>query len=332
MIAIDGCSSACCTRVLVAKGVRPASVIGLHELGVEQGAEVDERELEAIFAEILARLEPLLGEEPPGAPLPVAGPDAVRRRRVPPPTPSPAPRTRPAHSIDDYLRAIYVLASPIAECGAVVQDAPTLAAHVSRVLGVSRAAAGEMLKRLERAGLVERGVGHEILLTRAGRAAAERAVRHHRVLERFLTDFVGYSPAESYEQAGLLRDAFDDEMIERIAQRLGAPERCPHGWPIDPALEREESRDLAALSALVSGQRGTIVRLAERDPTLLGWFYEQGLVPGAEVEVCAVEPAAQQLSVRLGSNVRAISGRAAADIFVRVGADSTRPRAAGSER
>jgi DtxR family Mn-dependent transcriptional regulator len=174
-----------------------------------------------------------------------------------------------------------------------------------------------MLKRLEAEGLIERGARKEALLTARGRERAERVVRKHRVIERLLTDFMGYTGAEAHERADALGDTFTDEMIDRIDERLGHPERCPHGWPVDPDVEQAENPALAPLAELAPGTRATIVRLAEHDGDLLHWFYDQGLVPGQEIEVRSAEPAADQFTVRLNGGERAISEKAAAGLFVR---------------
>src|SRR5262245_22241739 len=97
------------------------------------------------------------------------------------------------HSIDDYLEVVYFLAFPVGEYGPVVKGRGALAARVAEMLGVSRASAGEMLKRLEADGLVERGEHKEVILTPAGRVVAERVIRRHRLIERLLTDFMGYT-------------------------------------------------------------------------------------------------------------------------------------------
>src|SRR2546421_12464772 len=144
-----------------------------------------------------------------------------------------------------------------------------------------------MLKRLEGEGLIERGKHKEALLTKTGRARAERVVRKHRIIERMLTDFMGYTAAEAHVHADELGDTFSDDMVARIDERLGHPDRCPHGWPVDPDVEQAENRDLAPLSALQPGERATIVRLAEHDGDLLHSFYDQGLVPGTVVEAGA---------------------------------------------
>src|SRR5919199_3327549 len=170
------------------------------------------------------------------------------------------------------------------------------------MLHVSRASAGEMLRRLEADGLIERGTQKEALLTAKGRERAERVVRKHRIIERLLTDFMGYTAAEAHVHADVLGDTFTDEMIERIDHRLGEPERCPHGWPVDPAVEQAENPELSPLSELEPGARATIVRLAEHDGDLLHWFYDQGLAPGTEIELREAEPAAGQFTVRLNGH------------------------------
>jgi Mn-dependent DtxR family transcriptional regulator len=221
------------------------------------------------------------------------------------------------HSIDSYLETICFLAFPVGEYGPVVKDSPALAARVADMLGVSRASAGEMLKRLEADGLIERGERKEVILTPAGREASERVIRRHRLIERFLTDFLGYTAGEAHEQADELADTFSDDMIERMTERLGRPDRCPHGWPVDPAVEQAENRELTALADLEPGSRATIVRLAEHDGPLLHWFYDEGLVPGTEVEVRSAQPEAGQVVVEVEGAQRAIGERAAAGLFVR---------------
>ena len=112
-------------------------------------------------------------------------------------------------------------------------------------------------------------------------------MRKHRIIERFLTDFMGYTAAESHVHADELGDTFTDEMIERINERLGEPDRCPHGWPVDPEFEQTENTELVALAELEPGTSAEIVRLAEHDGDLLHWFYDEGLVPGTTVEVAS---------------------------------------------
>ena len=221
------------------------------------------------------------------------------------------------HSVDEYLETIYFLAFPIGEYRPRSSGNPTLASRVAEMLGVSRASAGGMLKRLEAEGLVERGEQKEAILTPAGRTRAEKVVRKHRIIERLLTDFMGYTAAEAHVHADELGDTFTDDMVTRIDERLGHPDRCPHGWPVDPDFEQEENRELAPLADLEAPTRATIVRLAEHDGELLHWFYDEGLVPGTELELKAAQPAAGQFTVRINGGEKAIGEKAAAGLFVR---------------
>jgi len=223
----------------------------------------------------------------------------------------------PGHSVDEYLETIYFLAFPIGEYTPRGSGSPPLASRVAEMLHVSRASAGEMLKRLEADGLIERGERKEALLTATGRKRAERVVRKHRIIERLLTDFMGYTAYEAHERADALGDTFDDEMVARMDEKLGHPERCPHGWPVEPDVEQAENAELAPLATLSAGTGATIVRLAEHDGDLLHWFYDQQLVPGTELVVESADQAADQFVVRVGGEKRAISEKAAAGLFVR---------------
>ena len=221
------------------------------------------------------------------------------------------------HSVDEYLETIYFLAFPIGEYTPHGAGSPPLASRVAEMLHVSRASAGEMLKRLESDGLVERGEHKEAILTEIGIERAERVVRKHRIIERLLTDFMGYTAAEAHVHADELGDTFTDDMVDRIEERLGKPERCPHGWPVDPEFEQAENKELAPLADLETGREAEIVRLAEHDGELLHWFYDEGFTPGAHVVIREAQPAAGQFKVLLGGDERAIGEKAAAGLYVR---------------
>lgn len=222
------------------------------------------------------------------------------------------------HSPDTYLETIYGLAFPV---GAYrpADAAKPIAARVAELLGVSRAAAGETIKRLEDDGLIERMPNRWLALTDDGLARAERAVRRRRITERFLTDFLGYPAEEVHALAERLSDSFDDELVERIHERLGRPERCPHGWPVAPAAEQAENGALAPLTAFGAGEDCEIVRIAQHDGELIGWLLGEGYEPGTQIEVVEVQPAAGQLRVRVGGQRRArtIAEKAARNLLVR---------------
>ena len=219
------------------------------------------------------------------------------------------------HSVDDYLETIYFLAFPIGEYRPATAS-NAIASRVAEMLGVSRASAGEMLKRLEAEGLVERGEQKEAILTPTGIERAERVVRKHRLIERFLTDFMGYTAAESHVHADELGDTFSDDMVERINERLGFPDRCPHGWPIETDFEQAENAELVSLADLSTGGQAEIVRLAEHDGELLTWFYDNGFAPGVTV-VRQSSASEDTLLVEIDGDSRPIVEKFAQGLYVR---------------
>jgi DtxR family Mn-dependent transcriptional regulator len=303
VIAVDGCADACASRSLGARGVLATS-IGLHELGAVPGDELGPAERERLLAEVVRRLR-AAGEQAPAA--------RTQHRRPAAPSPFGHAEKRP-HSQDDYLYAIRTLTSPLVGCGTVVADLPTLAAHVARVLSVSRPTAGAMLDRLEADGLIERGPGREVLLTAAGRRGADLLVRRHRVVERLLTDVLGYPMAECHGLALQIRGEFDEGMTERLAEQLAPSDCCPHGWPLDPGQERGRLADAFVLSALESGH-ATVVALVEDDAEAVSRLAGLGLLPGVEIELVD-GPGGTRSVVADGATLR-LDEASAASVLVR---------------
>lgn len=303
LIVVDGCPSSCRARELEARGLQPQVALNLAELGADGRA--GEPDPVALAEETASRLRAR------------TRPARQARTRSRLARPAPATRTKRAHAVDDYLLAIDALASVPVDCGALLGDAPTLAAHVSRLLAVSRPAAGEMLHRLEASGLVERSPAKELRLTRNGHAAADAAAARQRVLECFAADVLGYSTAECYDRARVLAAAFDDDAVERVRRSLGDPERCPHGWPIDPRCARDEGRELAALSALAEGEAATVVRVVEHDGPLLEQLAGLGLVPGATLTAGRSRTGSDWVAVELDGVTRVVDAAAAAAVLVR---------------
>jgi DtxR family transcriptional regulator, Mn-dependent transcriptional regulator len=216
-----------------------------------------------------------------------------------------------------YVEALYGLLYPVGDFRPQDAVAP-IAARVAGQLGVSRPAAGEMLGRLVEQGLIDRGPGGSLALTDSGIELAEGGIRATRILETFFIDYLGYEPAEVHALALQARDAFDAELLERLFERLGSPQRCPHGWPLGAAEERDETTRLQRLSELSAGDRCEVVGILESDAELVGWLFQAGLVPGTAVEVHDVQRAGGHATVGLGGRADdvVIGDRAARHVFV----------------
>ena len=185
-----------------------------------------------------------------------------------------------SQAAQEYLLALRVMA---------VDGRHVTAAQVGRHLGVSTQAASEMFRRLTADGLVSQADGRELVLTDAGRAAADGIFRRHALLEWLLTAVVGLGWAESDEEAARLQGAISPRVEARLDEMLGHPETCPHGNPIDAATARRRpSGEL--LSKMEAGTRATVYRIteeAEEDPALLSYLEARALTPGAHITVLA---------------------------------------------
>lgn len=213
----------------------------------------------------------------------------------------------------EYLLALRVMA---------VDGCRVTAAQVGRHLGVSTQAASEMFRRLGTDGLVSQAGGRELVLTDAGRAAADAIFRRHALLEWLLTAVIGLGWAESDEEAARLQGAISPRVEARLDEMLGYPQTCPHGNPIDAATARRRPAG-TRLSACEAGDRVTIYRIteeAEEDPGLLSYLEARALLPGVHVTILARSESLDSLTLD-GPRGRATLGlRPAALVHVLPGA------------
>jgi DtxR family Mn-dependent transcriptional regulator len=222
----------------------------------------------------------------------------------------------------EYLLALRVMGS----------DGRTASsAQLGRHVGVSTQAASEMCRRLASEGLLEPSTGRGLVLTDAGRAAADAIFRRHALLEWLLTSIVGLSWAESDLEAARLQGALSPRVEARLDEMLGHPETCPHGNPIDQETSRRRPAGLP-LSALESGAKATVLRIteeAEDDAGLLSYLEARALLPGAHVTVLARSESLDSLTLdgprgratlglRPASLIRVLPGEADRSLFHRV--------------
>ena len=224
------------------------------------------------------------------------------------------------HSVDEYLETIYFLAFPIGEYRPLTgRSSPTLA--VTRRRDARRLARiGRRDAQADRGRRADqRGEHKEAVLTKTGRARAEKVVRKHRLIERLLTDFMDYT-----RRGGACPRGRDRRHVHRRHGRAdGAsgseiPSAARTAGPSIPAFEQAENDELKRRSrSSTTGRRATIVRLAEHDGDLLHWFYDQGFEPGRELRLTAADPAAGSFRVQLNGREETVAEKAAAGLFVR---------------
>ena len=213
-------------------------------------------------------------------------------------------------SVEDYIKAIYKAHQQADEVSA--QD---LAKRV-RVPAVSAAAVSKMLKRLTELRLVDHTPYHGVRLTATGEKMALEIIRHHRLLELYLVQALGYEWDAVHEEAERLEHYISEEFEERIDALLGHPAACPHGDPIptrDGVIAPISTRTLAQQNTPASL---TIRRVSDEDAALLRHLKQLGLLPGTAIEFVAQEPFGGAFLVRLGDELVRVAPQAAARIFV----------------
>lgn len=202
---------------------------------------------------------------------------------------------RRSSSIEDYVRVIYGLA----ERGEEVTNA-SLAAR----LAVSPSSASGMVTKLSQQGLVAhvpyRGIG----LTAEGLMLARSVLRRHRLIEAYLVSELGYRWDEVHAEADAMEHAVSDLLIERIAAKLGNPERDPHGDPIPSADGSVNEPPMRILDELEPGAVGEIARVWDTDPDLLRYLADRAIGLGERIEVLERQPFGGPIVVRVGEPPR----------------------------
>ncbi|RMG26330.1 MAG: metal-dependent transcriptional regulator [Armatimonadetes bacterium] len=135
-------------------------------------------------------------------------------------------------SIEDYLKAIYHLG----------RGEPVSTQAIADRLEVTPAAVSKMLRTLSRDNLVQHRKYYGVRLTSKGERIAEQMVRHHRLLERYLVEHLGFDPDHVHEEAEILEHHISERFEDRIAELMGHPTECPHGSPIPPKRKHENAR------------------------------------------------------------------------------------------
>ena len=217
------------------------------------------------------------------------------------------PKTTPA--VEDYLTTIYALAE---------EAAPVIAARIADEAGVSPATMVATLRRLEREGYIKLERRKEIHLTTAGKQVAERILRRHYLIERFLTDLLGLDWVKAHQEAHRLEHAVSQEVEERLAKLLNQPTTCPHGnlIPGTTPARAKKAKPLHQIPAGSEVELEYITEGGERDARLLGFLQDHQLKPGARMRVLDVAPTLGMMSLKVGSDEFSLGIEAAKKIRV----------------
>jgi DtxR family transcriptional regulator, Mn-dependent transcriptional regulator len=210
----------------------------------------------------------------------------------------------------ETLKAIYRLTIPSKGHG----EAHT--GDLADALGVSPGTVTATVKRLADRGFADHKPYRGVVLTPLGRQAAVAAIRRHRIVERFLSDMLGYAWNEADRLAGAFEHELPQEVEDRLFVALHRPATCPHGFPI-PEPEEADIPELPPLYALEPGDVAIVAVPGSTDPDVIAFLDTLGLRPGVLVEVREKHPFDGPLVLRVEGKDRTLGSTVAHQVFVR---------------
>jgi DtxR family transcriptional regulator, Mn-dependent transcriptional regulator len=203
-------------------------------------------------------------------------------------------------AIEDYAKAIYSLQHG--------REQPVTTSALAERLGVTAGSASGMIKKLAGLGLVDHVPYRGVVLTGLGRRLALEVLRHHRLLELYLTEAFGMPWDQVHAEAEVLEHVLSEELEELISAKLGDPTVDPHGDPIpgrDGSIDEPETR---SLSDLIAGDRAQFLRVSDSNPDMLRYLAERKIRPGQELEVIDKQPFGGPLFLRIADGEHALGG------------------------
>jgi len=202
-------------------------------------------------------------------------------------------------TVEDYLKAIYKLS---------VENERVSTGQIADALVVSPASVTDMVQRLanENPPLLDYRKHQGVALTEEGQNVALEILRHHRLLELFLHEILGYSWDQVHAEADRLEHVISEDFEERVATVLGNPRRGLHGEPIPTKNLEMPDHNTTYLHDMRPDQQGIVHSVNDDDPGFLRYLEAQGLVPGAEFTVVDFSPYDNNLRIRVAGKEKEI--------------------------
>ena len=209
--------------------------------------------------------------------------------------------------VEDYLKAIYTIGKG---------SGPAATNEIAQRLELAPASVSGMVRRLADQGLLAYERYRGVKLTDAGRRAALRTLRRHRVIEAYLSRALGYPWDRVHEEAERLEHAASDELVDRMAATIGEPMVDPHGAPIPTRDGAVDETEYTSLADLPVGQAGVVARVADEDPEMLRYLGELSIRPGKHLSVKARAPFDGPITLAVGKQEISIGPALAAQVLI----------------
>lgn len=212
-----------------------------------------------------------------------------------------------SQAVEDYLKAIYKLQS---------EDKGASTTRIAEALDVSSASATNMIKRLAKMGLVDYQSYKGASLTASGKKIALEIIRHHRLLELYLLEVMGYSWDEVHEEAEKLEHHISEQFEDKIAELLDNPTHDPHGDPIPTKDGMMPKMEAETLSEAEEGLHYMVSRVKNQDPELLRYLEKIGLLPGAKLLIKQKNPFKGPITLTIEDDEQVLGHEVAEHILV----------------
>ena len=208
----------------------------------------------------------------------------------------------------EFLKAVYrlTLDAPDAHTGSLADS-----------LGVSPGSVTAAAKRLAERGLLDHRPYHGVELTSSGRQVAVSAIRRHRIVERFLSDMLGYAWNEADRLAGSFEHDLPQEVEDRLFVALDRPTTCPHGFPI-PEPDTLDIPQMPPLYALEPGDVAMVAVPGSTEADVVSFLETLGLTPGVRIQVKEKHPFDGPLVLNVDGHERTVGYKVANQIYVKV--------------
>ena len=213
-------------------------------------------------------------------------------------------------AVQDYMKQIYLLER---------RDGKATTSALADAMGVSAASATSMVKKLAGLGFVEHSKYHGVTLTPEGEKVALEVLRHHRLLEVYLTQTLGLSWDKVHTEAERLEHVLSEELEAEIDRVLGYPATDPHGDPIPTADLVIAAEPAQRMAELEPGQAAVVRQVPDGDPSLLRYLAGLGLVPSTRFTMVDKAPFGGPLTLDVGGTQQAVG----VELAVRIGVEVT---------
>lgn len=192
-------------------------------------------------------------------------------------------------AFENYLKVIYAHTE--------WHDAPITSGALAARLGLAASTVTEMVKKLVAAGLVNHEPYSAVELTDAGRRQALTIIRRHRLIETWLVTELGYGWDAVHDEAEILEHAVSDRLLNALDDRLGHPQRDPHGDPIPDRTGRIRRPAATTLTEQPEGAHVRVVRIDDRDPGVLAHLAAEGIGLDTPLRVSRVADSAVSVHI-----------------------------------